>query len=398
MSQAQSQQPSAEYAEGAPSTDMTFWALMQGSVQFRNETVQSEDRILAFLDFPDIVASIEAAFPGNLSAGDRVQQARRLIAEARLYVALADPKKAKPALLACTVESMVQAIGNCASTDLSFNKALSQCYINPYGTCATFAIMAQGFIELIHRASGILVSVGIVYKSELDTFQPRPGEPISYIERPQCPREDSDIVVWWAETSTRPPMHEFLNRDQAEKIKRCSKNPGGVPTQWYGEWGKAKVLRRLAKQLPKGQNPAATLAMSRALELDNRDYDLDRAQAEQTVRATGRELLAKAKTAQVVDVPPEAPLEAAGAPTAEGGPTAAPPPATPSEALLARLYALVAQVRKGETDVPDKTFIDQAAKQLFGLPLEALSADQVTSLGKAIKAGAFDPATGDRFP
>ena len=87
MTQAQTSQPATEYAEGqqAPSTDMTFWALMQGSVEFRHEIVQHEDRLLAFLDYPDIVATIEAAFPGDLTHEQAIDRVLKTAEGKRLY-------------------------------------------------------------------------------------------------------------------------------------------------------------------------------------------------------------------------------------------------------------------------------------------------------------------------
>jgi recombination protein RecT len=306
------------------------------------------------------------------------------------------------------VDSYVLAIASCASADLSLNKALSQAYLTPYKACVTFAIMAQGFIECIMR-TGMVASIqtGSVYQGELDTFDCQPGQPIVHHQRLDCNRDDDAIVGFYAEARmlTGPPVHEMLNRAEADRIKRMSKAQGGPWSQWYGEMGKKSAVRRLAKLLPKGQNPAAILALTRALEIDNADYSLEARQAESAVREHGRELLAKAKAGPAADMPipaPPVPQDAPKAPQAPATPSepAKPAPASPDQLATyrQRLAAVVAEFRKGESDLSDAAWIDRACRDQFQCPVDQLTAPMVVELGRAVKAGAFDKATGERIP
>jgi len=408
MTQAQRQAAPAqakEQADAHPILSMDFWTLMQGSVAFRGELIQHEDRILAFLDFPDIVASIEAAFPGSLPAGERAQKARKLIGECRLYVALADTKKLKPKLLSCTVESFVQAIGNCASVDLSLAKSLGQACLVPYGVCVAFQIMGAGFIELIYR-TGAVVSIqpGVVYKGEYDNFVCKPGRLIDHTERPDCDHSDASIVCWYAEARMKdgPPVHATLNREEAEKLKRASKDPGGPWTQWYTEMGTVKVIRKLSKALPRSGNQAAMLALARALDLDNRDYTVDARQAVAAYREHGRTVFEQAAKTQVVDAPSPPPEPDRGEP-GDKGPAGAdlgfdPDEPAPLTWVQKFLTKTVPPKRGGETDVSDEAWAGGIASVEYGKPLDALTKGELNTLAADVTAGKYDPATGQRLP
>jgi len=281
--------------------------LMAQSSAFRMAPLQTEDRILIFMDDQGIMELTAQSFPGKkLTAGERAAKARKLVEEVRVAIAAAGDK-VKPKLLGCTVESYVQALTGCASLDLSFSKALGQVCLVPYGRVATLTPMYQGFVTLIIR-TGIVSSVQseVVYKGELDQCVIENGQPIIHRKRLDCDRSDNAIVGVYAEARipTGPPVNVILNRQDLDKIFKCVKDKDGPAKWWYGEWCKKTAVRRLYKQLPKTGDPDALAALARAIELDNRDYDLEAKEAEKGIREFGRAAQRRARSAKIVPAQP----------------------------------------------------------------------------------------------
>jgi hypothetical protein len=108
---------------------------------------------------------------------------------------------------------------------------------------------------------------------------------------------------------------------------------------------------------------------------------------------------------EVVDETQEPPPEPAGTLPAEKAPDPQPAPAKPAQSppdplpgLLKHLADVARQVRGQETDLPDDQWLDRACRDQFQCPLANLTAPMVVQLGRAVKAGNFDPATGQRLP
>jgi phage RecT family recombinase len=404
MTQAQREPQAAEFVDGQ--TDLQL--LLAGSVKFRKAPLGAEDRLLECLDKPDIMSTIAHAFPDPaLTEGERFAKARRLVEECRILIANSDPKVKGP-LLRCTADSFVQALSSCASVDLSLNKALGQACLVPYGSLATFMVQYQGFISLIIR-TGVVVSIQAetVYKGELDSVVIQNGLPIVHRKRFDCDRSDGAIVGVYAEARclAGPPVNVMLNQQEIDKIKRSSKAQDGPWKWWPGEMAKKSAVRRLHKQLAQGGDPIAQQALARAIELDNRDHGLEASEAAKGLREHAAGIRQAAGAWRADDMPAEAPQEPVAATPQQGGFVPGPTPAKAPQAppmpladLLTRLTAVAEAARGSEKDMPTADWLDVAAREMFDSPVDELDRGQVTALGQAVKAGKFDPATGQQIP
>jgi len=358
--------------------------------EYRQAPLQTEDRLLEFLDRPTILGTIANAFPDpKLTEAQRAGKARKLVEECRILIANSDPKVRGP-LLGCTTDSFVQAMSNCASMDLSLVKALGQACLVPYAHMATLMVQYQGFITLILR-TGVVASVQAetVYKGEMDGVVVENGKPIIHPKRFDCERSDGAIVGVYAEARclSGPPVNVMLNRQELEKIRRSSKAQDGPWKWWYGEMCKKSAIRRLHKQLAAGGDPIAQAALARAVELDNRDFGLAAKEAEAGLREVGAAARQRARQAKIVDAAPSPSTPPAPAPRADADELV-------NDAWIAKFMAAVKEARGGESDMRDEAWAEAVA----GGPLAQLTRGQMTALVVDIKDDRFDPATGKRLP
>ena len=355
-----------------------FQKLINGSARFRLGPLVTIDKILEFLDKPDIRAMIEHAYrDDSLTDQQRTAKATALVEQARIAL---DNSDDKAKLLGCTTESFIQTIVGCASLDLCFTKVLGQAHIVRFGRCATLMLGFQGFITLIIR-TGVVSSIQVeaIYKGE--TYKLRSGHPVEHERRLDIDRTDANIVGVYCEARniSGPPTSVILNRQEMEKIRKSSKAKNGPWQYWLGEMWKKSAVRRLQKQLPKGRDEAANQALARALEMDNRDFGLAGKQATESLRQYGRDVAAKG--GEIEDSP-------------EGVPEP-----KPSMQGLAKFMARIAANRKqGDSSLDDEGFVEVVCRDFAGESLADMTTDQVRALGQALKKGVYDWGTGERTP
>ncbi|HUT60946.1 MAG TPA: recombinase RecT [Phycisphaerae bacterium] len=358
--------------------------LLNKSAVYRRAPLSSEDKILGFMDIPDIRGMIEHAFEDDsLTDQQRTAKAQALVEQARVSLTNS-PDRAK--LLTCTTDSFIQTITGCASVDLSFTKVLGQAHIVRFGPAATLMVGYQGFVTLIMR-TGVVVSIQVeaIYKGE--TYRLISGQPVYHERRLDIDRTDENIIGVYCEARnfSGPPTSVILNRQEMEKIRKTSKAKEGPWKYWEGEMWKKSAVRRLQKQLPKGSDEKANKELAKALEMDNRDFGLAAKEAEEGLREHGRAVFAKAKKTQVVDLPPE--------------PKAIPKPKIVSAAACKKFRARIAKKRGGDSSLSDEQFVEVVCESVTGEKvLERLTVDQFRLVGEALGAGQFDWDNGERLP
>jgi recombination protein RecT len=102
---------------------------------------------------------------------------------------------------------------------------------------------------------------------------------------------------------------EVMSHAEIEKVRACAKAKDSGPWRdWYGEMAKKTVLRRVSKRLP------SSTEIEKALERDDKFYDLDAPRANEGTKKSRLETLVGAKQAAL---PAPASSEEAGDTSAE---------------------------------------------------------------------------------
>jgi len=409
MSQAQTQgsRPPAQTA----AEQSEFQQLLAKSADYRQQPLQTPDRLLEFLDHPDIRSLIERAFPGDLTDSRRAAKARSLVDQARVQV---DNSDDRDKLLGCTTESFVQALASCAAVDLSLQKALGQAYLVRFLRAATLMIGYQGFITLIMR-TGVIASIQVdaIYKGE--NYDIQNGKAIEHHKRLDVDRTPDSIVGVYAEARNihGPPTHAILGKDELLAVQNTSKAKYGPwKGPFRGEMQKKTAIRRLQKQLPKGSDEEANRALGLALEMDNRDFGLVAQEADEGLRDHGRRLRADAAASRAADEPRTADGDGPGpqdggangsaAKDAPGPKPKADGAGLPDVGDVMKFMARVAKRRAGDSSLSDEAFVQAVIDQEFkGDPQRALSEltlDQFRQVGKSLKAGHYEWDEGKQVP
>jgi phage RecT family recombinase len=150
-------------------------------------------------------------------------------------------------LLACSTESILLALRQCAQTGLDIGRTA---HLVPFGTVATFVPDYKGLIELA-TSTGKVVSVRVrcVYEGEEFFYgETMAGPDLRHV--PKMKGNGGTIVGAYAIADLRFGRYkvEFMNVDEIEAIRKKSKSwaKGDLP-DWYA---RKTVVRRLCKTLP----------------------------------------------------------------------------------------------------------------------------------------------------
>jgi recombination protein RecT len=173
-------------------------------------------------------------------------------------------------LLRCTPTSVLRAVMDAASLGLEpTGGALGQAYLVPYGNEAQLIIGYRGFIALAQRTGCVLaVEARPVY--EADYFVVEYGDSPKTTHRPSFDADPGELIAAYAIATLAGGVRlvEAMSRAQIDKIRARSRSRNNGP--WvtdYDEMARKTVVRRAAKYWP------MSLDLSRALEIDNRDYE-----------------------------------------------------------------------------------------------------------------------------
>jgi len=195
----------------------------------------------------------------------------------RFIVLVMSACKRTPALANCDRFSLLNAIKEAAELGLEPNGPLGHGWILPYGQEAKFIPGYRGFIQLAIEEGGYQIWAKAVYRDEV--FEVEEGTDPKIIHRPRydIPRVDENLIMVYA--VARPlqggtPQFAIMSRNEVGRIQERSKSAQSAHSPWktdFAEMAKKCPVRQLMKFLSlKGAK------VSRLLEVDNSDYDLNR--------------------------------------------------------------------------------------------------------------------------
>lgn len=245
-----------------------------------------------------------------------------LSAEKLIKLALLAAKK-NSELARCSMDSVFQALLQCAELGLDPGGSTGEAYLVPYKNACTLVIGFRGYITLARR-SGILKQIETHVVNERDKFTLKFGLNPVLDHEPCLDGEPGAAIVAYcvARLSDGAAHVEVMTVSQINKIRDASSAAKSGP--WAKHWeemARKTVLRRAAKYLPLSPE------MQRAMEIED-----DNAIEGQVVR---REDVAKALVPATVapkvqaPAPEEADVEA---PSEAATTREAPVPESPEEA------------------------------------------------------------------
>ena len=266
-----------------------------------------------------------------------------------------------PKLLACTSESILQALYQCAGLGLEPGGPLGHVYLIPYGDKCTTIVGYKGLLELVRRSGQISrCNAGVVYRDEI-----KRGRFHATIEPPslrhdldlEIDRSDSEIVAAYAVAHTdQGPYQVVLSRPEIEARRRRGAARGSGP--WgtdYASMARKSALRALLAggMVPLSPQIAAVLEAEVDAEIETRNEARGVAVQEAYV-ASGVIAATAVEPEPPAELPPQkVATPAPPAPAPEPAPPAPPPaPAEPAPAPREHVIQYEAQIAKaaGVTD------------------------------------------------
>lgn len=211
--------------------------------------------------------------------------AGRVDADAFVRVAYSTVTKS-PKLLEATPASLLMALLECASLGLVPNSVMGEAYIVPFNNKvkrngreqwevqAQFIPGYRGLAKLA-RQSGHVTNIVARAVREGDRFEVTHGTEEKLVHVPLMASERRPVTHYYAVAFFRdaPPQFEVMAGWEVDRIKARSKSKDFGPWKTdEEEMGKKTVLRRLSKHLPLSDND-----FTRALDADNRDFDMSAA-------------------------------------------------------------------------------------------------------------------------
>jgi recombinational DNA repair protein RecT len=170
----------------------------------------------------------------------------------------------------------------CATLDLSLVKALGEAYLVPFKNVCTLMIGYKGFIKLIVNTGFVThIESVLVYQGEMFKFWRDEKGPHWNHEPDITQQGDPEkVLACYAAGYTRDgkPMFEVMNIDELEHVRRTSKmaDAAGPYQSWRTEMYRKAPIRRLQKWLPKTGDNLGFQILTKALEVDNQMFDLER--------------------------------------------------------------------------------------------------------------------------
>lgn len=208
--------------------------------------------------------------------------AGRVDPDAFVRVAYATITK-QPKLLEATPASLLMALLECANLGLQPNSVMGEAFLVPFNNKVgpkgkeTWEVHAQfipgfrGLAKLARQSGHVTKIIGRVVR-EGDRFEVVQGTDERLEHVPALSGNQRPIVAVYAVVFLKegPPVFDVMEKWEVDRIRARSKSKDNGP--WvsdYDEMAKKTVFRRLAKYLPFSDTD-----IDRALEADNRDYDM----------------------------------------------------------------------------------------------------------------------------
>lgn len=176
-----------------------------------------------------------------------------------------------PELQRCTPDSILNSIVQCASLGLSLTRSLGEAYLIPYGKECQFQPGFRGIAKLA-RANGKIESIVARVVYQKDEFKVV-HEPVSAVYHTPFLGLGRGVIAFVYSVvtySSGRKTYEVMTTEEVENVRQSSKQKDGVTwRKWWGEMAKKTVIKRHCKQLD------STPELAQALEIDNREYDLE---------------------------------------------------------------------------------------------------------------------------
>lgn len=209
---------------------------------------------------------------------------KHVSAERMLSIAMGSLRKT-PALMECTLQSLMGAVMQCSQLGLEPNTPLGHVYLIPFGTKdkktgqwkkdVQVVVGYRGLIDLARR-SGQIESICAHAVHEYDEFDFCYGLNETLVHKPNLTRVDrGQITAFYAVARLKGGgyVFEVMSRAEVDGIRDASQNYANAKakadTVWgrhYAEMGRKTVIRRLSKYLPMSIELATAVAMDEQAE------------------------------------------------------------------------------------------------------------------------------------
>lgn len=157
-----------------------------------------------------------------------------------------------PALMKCSPESIFQCLLQVATTGISLNPVLKQCYLIPRKGECCLDISARGLCnEIIASGAVKAISAYVIYEN--DEYDVELGEAQRVVHKPAFKNRGEPIAAYMrAMLPTGEIILEFMTFDEIEHVRNTfSKQPNSTAwTKTWGEKAKITVIKRGVKYLP----------------------------------------------------------------------------------------------------------------------------------------------------
>jgi recombination protein RecT len=212
-------------------------------------------------NFPALLMKSQAEFAKVIRSPEMVERFMR--------VALTEFRN-RPELGRCSPHSIMASVMIAAQLNFEVGGTMKQCYLIPYGDECKLEVSYIGYLELSRR-SGQFRDIDACLVCANDEFEyvrdPRPR----LYHKPNLWDPGKELGAYvYATMQNGEPKFLAMNHAEIEKVRKCSKFPGGAPwTTWWGEKAKCSVLRRFLKT----QQLTPELAL--AIETDQTEFIMD---------------------------------------------------------------------------------------------------------------------------
>lgn len=228
-------------------------------------------------------ASSDPAYRFAVMLNDQVTQKRLKmflpanVDPSRLCTIAMEAVRQNPDLLKCDPVSFVEAVKDCALTNLMPDGVSGEAYFVPYKGRVQFQPGYLGLIKLI-RNTGLIGKVAARAVRAGDFFEHEFGLNERLVHRPLSD-DKRDIthvyaIAWWLDSDISPSF-EVMTAAQVEEIRQAA--PGKNSDAWRLHWepmAKKTVMRRLTKFLPKAAQVHTVVGMDEAFEATGKVYHL----------------------------------------------------------------------------------------------------------------------------
>ncbi len=227
--------------------------------------------------------SLDNAWPGDLPPNRKRNRTLQLLRQAVITI---NTSPAADSLRRCVSDSVLDSLVATASMDLSLNRAFGEAYLVPFKNVCTLMPGYRGLIKLIVNTGFVThVESVLVYEGEeFDPWRDETGPHWKHVPNPATQGQADKVIGCYAVGYTRvgTPIFEYMNAAELEKVKQSSaavRKKADTPYNfWPTEMMRKAPIRRLQKYLPKMADNKAYDLLAKAVEHDNKTFDIDKYQ------------------------------------------------------------------------------------------------------------------------